>query len=271
MNRGRPAPRTIAPGLHDTRVTTASSRPHRAAAARHLPVDRRARASVRPGRFRSYAARYGARTINPGDPRTWPDPKLSAATPGSRSRAPAPQTRNQNGQFSRPRLDKKPGFGSFRPGRRRVPVGCGRPVLVAGRPFSCAGRVRLWPLHSHPAMGYGGRAGRDGDDRQGIACRLNAPGRGGGFPLPWLGRAGREDWSWRRPGTRVRGPIEVNLRSTRGPNSRSIWKRLLVSAGCEMPRASDALRKEGKKNGWTRAPGNLRRRYRPAYHFEQTS
>src|SRR5215831_7446075 len=33
------------------------------------------------------------------------------------------------------------------------------------------------------------------------------------------------------------------LSKSRWPTSRSIWKRLLVSAGCEMPSASDALRK----------------------------
>src|SRR6516162_3446254 len=33
------------------------------------------------------------------------------------------------------------------------------------------------------------------------------------------------------------------LSKTRWPTSRSIWNRLLVSAGCEMPSASDALRK----------------------------
>jgi hypothetical protein len=33
------------------------------------------------------------------------------------------------------------------------------------------------------------------------------------------------------------------LSKSHWPTSRSIWKRLLVSAGCEMPSASDALRK----------------------------
>src|SRR5262245_42766918 len=33
------------------------------------------------------------------------------------------------------------------------------------------------------------------------------------------------------------------LSKSRWPTSRSIWKRLFVSAGCVMPRASDALRK----------------------------
>jgi hypothetical protein len=33
------------------------------------------------------------------------------------------------------------------------------------------------------------------------------------------------------------------LSKSRWPTSRSIWKRLLVRAGCEMPSASDALRK----------------------------
>jgi hypothetical protein len=61
-----------------------------------------------------FAARYGARPINHGDPRINPDPSLSDARPGSRSRtvAPAQQPRNPGGQFSRP-AGKKPGFGRF--------------------------------------------------------------------------------------------------------------------------------------------------------------